>query len=234
LQNSSWNLYFYLHCKMIWVPPQSTGRESTEGDDQQDRARQLSLRSTDVVRRFRERSLLVLTECRRVYERHNKFRHLVDAIVQGPDDYTAVIEELSRETGGQAMLSELEKLVTADADTGNINGSPILAGLAGKLGGRQASMEFAGRANQILELAHELTSTIQSVATIMRCIAYDSPGPRSAAVHGSANIRGKGTLMMFESGLHAHPMGEMPTVELPALMQEMGQLYAQFMSQIKA
>tara|TARA_Y100000310_G_C20398829_1_gene676415 strand:+ start:265 stop:555 length:291 start_codon:yes stop_codon:yes gene_type:complete len=86
--------------------------------------------------------------------------------------------------------------------------------------------QFVERASRILELSHELTNTIHSVATVMRCIAFDHPGPRSAAKFGSTNIAGKGTLMMFEQGLHAHPMSDMPNIELPAIMREMGELCA--------
>tara|TARA_Y100000310_G_C20398829_1_gene676414 strand:+ start:55 stop:216 length:162 start_codon:yes stop_codon:yes gene_type:complete len=47
-----------------------------------------------------------------MHEQHSRFRHLVDAVVKGQDDYSDVIEELSREGGGLAMLSELEQLVS--------------------------------------------------------------------------------------------------------------------------
>ena len=187
--------------------------------------------SSELVRRFREKSLLVLTECRRIYEQHNKFRHLVDAIVQGQDDYSGIIEELSREGGGVAMLSELEQLVARNP--GDHEGTAVLTDLSLLLNEPAMRAQFVDRASRILELSHELTSTIHSVATVMRCIAFDHPGPRSAAKYGSANIAGKGTLMMFERGLHTHPMSNMPSVELPGIMREMEQLCAHFMQQMK-
>lgn len=183
--------------------------------------------STPLIMRFRARAKLVLEECRRVYERHNKFRHLVDAIVQGEDDYSELIEELSREPGGLAMLCELEKLITADIN--NVVGDASLDAVGLQLGNPHARIRFVTRAEQILKISHELTSTVHSSATIMKCIAYGRPAPEYASIQGTVNIRGKATIMMFEKALHAHPMGNLETVELPKIMNEMAALYRKIM-----
>ena len=86
--------------------------QAPDENDRPNHSNSLDSQSSNLVRRFRERSILVLTECRRMHEQHSRFRHLVDAVVKGQDDYSDVIEELSREGGGLAMLSELEQLVS--------------------------------------------------------------------------------------------------------------------------
>ncbi|PIQ76259.1 hypothetical protein COU78_04850 [Candidatus Peregrinibacteria bacterium CG10_big_fil_rev_8_21_14_0_10_49_24] len=208
---------------MIHIPPRPSENPSPDegGHERYD--------STPLILRFRTRAKVVLEECRRVYERHNKFRHLVDAIVQGKDDYSELIEELSREQGGLAMLCELEKLITADKN--NAVGNASLDAVELQLGDPHARIRFAARAEQILKISHELTSTVHSSATVMRCIAYGRPAPEYAIIQGTVNIRGKAMIMMFERALHAHPMGNLETVELPEIMNEMAVLYRKMMKQ---